>query len=327
MDSFMDQRHHHGSVVFYEAAGIPAVEVRLDRETVWLSLTQMAAVFQRDKSVISRHISAIYKSGELPKAGTVAKNATVQTEGKRQITRGIEFYNLDMIISVGYRVNSKRGVLFRQWATRVLREHLVRGYTVNERRLAELKQTVRLVEAVLDRHAVSGGEAAAMLRVVADFTRALDLLDDYDHQRVAPAAGKTGAAAGISYEEAIGAIARLKEKFAASVHFGVEKDDSLRGSLAAVFQTFGGREMYQTLEAKAASLLYFLVKNHSFVDGNKRIAAALFLWFLEKNGALYRTDGGKRLADATLVAVTLMIAESRPAERETLCRIVEHLLE
>ena len=293
----------------------------MDRETVWLTQKQMALLLDTERSVITKHLRNIIQSGELEEKSNVQKMHIPSSD------KPVVFYNLDMIISVGYRVNSKRGTQFRQWATRVLREHLICGYTVNERRLAELKQTVRLVDAVLDRHTVSGDEAAAMLRVVVDFTRALDLVDDYGHQRVAPAVGKTGAAAGISYEEAVGAIARLKDKFAASIHFGVEKDDSLRSSLVAIFQTFGGKEMYPTLEAKAANLLYFLVKNHSFVDGNKRIAAALFLWFLEKNGALYRTDGGKRLADATLVAVTLMIAESRPAERETLCRIVEHLLE
>lgn len=312
--------HSHGSILLYEAAGVPAVEVRLDRETVWLTQKQMALLLDTERSVITKHIRTIVRAGELEEKSNVQKMHVPFSD------RPVSFYNLDMIISVGYRVNSKRGVQFRQWATRVLREHLVRGYTVNEKRLAELKQAVRLAAAVLDRHTVSGDETAALLHVVADFTRALDLLDDYDHHRVAPVSGKTGGVLGIDYDAAVGAIARLKEKFAASTHFGVEKDESLRSSLATVFQTVGGSDAYPSREAKAAHLLYFLVKNHSFVDGNKRIAAALFLWFLEKNGMLYRADGGKRVADATLVAVTLMIAESRPTEKETLCRIVEHLI-
>ncbi|MFA4945602.1 MAG: RhuM family protein [Lentisphaeria bacterium] len=250
----------HGEILLYEAAGGGGVEVRLERDTVWLNQRQMAELFDKDSDTIGLHLRNIYQDGELDEVATSEDSSVVRREGSRTVNRRVRVYNLDAIISVGYRVNSKRGVQFRQWATRVLREHLVRGYTVNEKRLAELKQAVRLVESVIDGHAVTGDEALALLRVVADFTRALDLLDDYDHQRVGPATGQTGAVAAISYADAIGAIAQLKEKFAASVHFGLEKDDSLRSSLATVFQTFGGKEVYPTLEAKAANLLYFLVR-------------------------------------------------------------------
>ncbi len=309
----------HGNVLLYEAAGQTAVEVRLERDTVWLTQASMALLFATERSVITKHLRNIIRTGELEEKSNVQKMHIPSSD------KPVALYNLDMIISVGYRVNSKRGTQFRQWATRVLREHLVRGYTVNEKRLAELKQAIRLVETVLDRQTVSGDEAAALLRVVADFTRALDLLDDYDHRRLHPVSGTPGTAVPITYEEAVTAIARLKDKFAASVHFGQEKDESLRSSLATVFQTFDGQDVYPTLEEKAANLLYFLVKNHSFVDGNKRIAAALFLWFLEKNRALYLADGRKRFADATLVAVTLMIAESRPVEHPVILALLSHL--
>jgi prophage maintenance system killer protein len=231
-----------------------------------------------------------------------------------------------MVISVGYRVNSKRGTQFRIWATNVLREHLVKGYTINKKRLKDLQQTVQLIAAVAERHPLTSDEASAVLRVVSDFTFALDLLDDYDHQRVSLAGTTKARATPVTYEEARRIIERVKEKFAAAELFGKEKDESLHSSLQAVFQTFGGKDLYPGLEEKAAHLLYFLVKNHSFVDGNKRIAAALFLWFLEKNRMLYKADGSKRLGDSALVAMTLLIAESKPAEKEILTRVVTNLL-
>ncbi len=313
----------HGEVVLYAADRGPAVEVRLERETVWLTQAQLAQLFHRDQSVIARHLRNVFAEGELtPDKSNMQKMHIALSD------RPVTMYSLDVIISIGYRVKSTRGVQFRQWATRVLREHLVRGYTVNERRLAELKQTIRLAEQVLERHRVTSSEAEGLLRVVADYSRALDLLDDYDHQRVGPTppAGATTEILGIAYDEAVAMIRQLRKAFGKSTHFGVEKDDSLRSSLAAVFQTVDGRDAYPAFENKAANLLYFLVKNHSFVDGNKRIAAALFLWFLEKNGRLYDTNAGKCLANATLVAVTLMIAESRPAERGIILSILAHLL-
>ena len=316
-----------GEIVLYQGQdGIVELDVRLERESLWLSLNQIAALFERDKSVISRHLRNVYATAELDRAATVAFFATVQDEGGRTVERQVEYFNLDAILSVGYRVNSKRGTQFRIWATRVLRDHLLQGYSVNERRLQELKQSLRVVGQVLDRYDVSSDQAQALLRVVTDYARALDILDDYDHQRVRLGAVRRGEARGIDYEEAIAIVAQLRTTYGGSELFGREKDASLRGSLGAVMQTFNGADVYPSLEEKAAHLLYFLVKNHSFVDGNKRIGAALFLWFMEKNGMLYRLDGAKRVADNALVAITLMIAESAPDQREILTRIVVELI-
>ena len=313
-----------GEVVLYRTAdGGPALDVRLERETVWLSLNQLADLFERDKSVISRHLRNVFKEGELERSAVVAKNATTAADGK---TYQVEYFNLDAIISVGYRVNSLRGTQFRIWATNVLRQHLVQGYTVHAQRLKELNQAVRLVADVAHRRTLSGDEATALLEVVADYAYALEVLDDYDHQRVRLGEVSPGPVAALALDEARQVIVRMGERFGASQLFGREKDDGLEGSLSAVMQTFDGQEVYPSLEEKAAHLLYFLVKNHHFVDGNKRIAAALFLWFLQKNQALYRVDGGKRIADNALVAMTLLIAESRPDEKDVLTRVVVNLI-
>jgi prophage maintenance system killer protein len=317
----------HGQVILYKANdGFISLDVKLQGETVWLSLNQMASLFERDKSVISRHLRNVYETGELDRVSTVASFATVQNEGGRRIERQIEYFNLDAILSVGYRVNSKRGTQFRIWATGVLREHLVHGYTVNERRLKELNQAIRLIADVADRRVLSGDEAVALLRVVADYSFALDLLDAYDHQSVASPRCTPGPVAGISVEEARQTVERLREHYGAGSLFGLERDGGLSGALHAVLQTFEGQDLYPGLEEKAAHLLYFLVKDHPFIDGNKRIAAALFLWFMQKNAALYQPDGTKRIADNALVAMTLLIAESRPEEKDLLTRVLVHLI-
>lgn len=313
-----------GKIVLYKAPdGLAALEVRLAQETVWLNAHQMAALFGRDRSVILRHIQNVYKTNELDRKSTCAKNAQVAADGR---LRDVDLYNLDMIISVGYRVNSKRGTQFRIWATNVLKEHIVKGFTENKARLQELKQSLALVEHVLDRHEVTSDEARALLRVVTDYSCALDLLDDYDHQRIPEVPVHKRRVSPIPYEEAQRIIGRLREKFGASALFGQEKDESLHSSLNAIMQTFDGKDVYPGLGAKAAHLLYFLVKNHSFVDGNKRIAAALFLWFMEKNAALYEADGTKRIGDSALVAMTLMIAESAPKEKDPVIKIVMNLI-
>jgi prophage maintenance system killer protein len=238
----------------------------------------------------------------------------------------VAFHALDAVLSVGYRVNSKRGTQFRIWATKLLRDHLLKGYTVNERRLRDLNQAVRLIAGVADRQDLTGDEAKALLRVVGEYRFALDLLDDYDYQRVgAPPAGEKTVHS-LSYPEALRIVEQLRERFGGSTLFGRQKDEGLQSALGAVMQTFGGRDLYPSLEEKAAHLLYFLIKNHAFVDGNKRIGAALFLWFLEKNGALRDRKGERRISDAALVALTLLIAESKPAEKEIIVRIVTHLL-
>jgi death-on-curing family protein len=306
--------------------GTVEFNVRLDRESLWLSQRQMALLFDKDSDTIGLHLRNIYGEGELEESATTEESSVVQTEGKRKVRRRVRLYNLDAVISVGYRVNSQRGTQFRIWATRVLREHLVKGYTVNTARLRELNQAVRLVAETAARRGVSGDESQALLAVIGQYNRALELLDDYDHQRVARPASTGRVVHALGHEEALRIVAQLRARFAASDVFGVEKDEGLASALGAVMQTFDGRDLYVGLEEKAAQLLYLLVKNHAFVDGNKRIAAALFLWFLERNGALLRADGTPRISDGALVALTLMIAESRPQERDVLVRIVMQLM-
>jgi len=313
-----------GEIVFYQAPdGSVKLDVRLERDTIWLSLNQMAALFDRDKSVISRHLRNVFREGELDRESVVAFFATTAADGK---TYQVEYYNLDAIISVGYRVNSKRGTQFRIWATQVLRDHILRGYTVNERRLRELQQTIRLVSTLADRRALSGEEATGLLRVVHDYAVALKLLDDYDHGRIPPVRGDRETAEPISLEEAWRVIGELKERYSAGELFGVEQGNRLGGILAGVFQTVGGADVYPAIADKAAHLLYFLVKDHPFVDGNKRIGAALFLRFLEKNGLLYRSDGSRLLTEEELVALTLLLAESSPKDKDSLVRVIAYLL-
>jgi hypothetical protein len=313
-----------GEVVLYRTAdGGVTLDVRLERETTWLTQAQMADLFETTVPNISMHVRNVFKEKELRKNSVVKEFLTTAADGK---SYRVAHFNLDVIISVGYRVRSNRGTQFRIWATGVLRDHLLKGYTVNERRLKELNQAIRLIADVAERREMTGDEAAGLLRVVADYSYALDLLDDYDNQRVAVAETTPAGAIFVTYEEARDAIRRLRTKFNASDLFGREKDDSLRGSLQSVMQTAGGKDVYPSIEEKAAHPLYFLVKNHHFVDGNKRIAAALFLWFLQKNRALYRPDGSKRIGDNALVAMTLLIAESRPAEKSVLVSVIVNLI-
>jgi len=316
-----------GEIVIYKGKdGGSAIQVRLEADTVWLSQKMMSVLFQKDSDTIGLHLKNVFKEKELSEKSTTEYFSVVQKEGKRTVTRRVKYYNLDAIISVGYRVNSKRGTQFRIWATNVLRDHLVKGFTVNNRRLKELHQAVHLITQFAERRDLSGDEAKALLNVVKDYTYALDLLDDYDHQKVVIADTTECKVKAVTYDESIRTINHLRVQFSASELFGREKDESLRGSLDNVFQTFEGKDLYPSLEEKAANLLYFLVKNHSFVDGNKRIAAALFLWFLEKNRILYRKDGTKRIAENALVAMTLLIAESRPTEKGILVQVVANLI-
>jgi prophage maintenance system killer protein len=321
-------------IIIYKAAdGITSVNVKLENDTLWMTLNQLAILFERDKSVISRHFRNIYNEGELNKDATVAKNATVQNENGREIVRNIEFYNLDAIISIGYRVNSKQGTQFRIWANRILKEYLVKGYALNEQKLKEqasqlnsLKQTVNLLGNVLKSKELSSDEATGLLKVVTDYSYALDILDKYDHQQLGIEGTTDQQLFVATYEEAMQAIRGLKDVFGGSTLFANEKDDSFKGSIGTIYQSFGGVEFYPSIEEKAANLLYFVVKNHSFSDGNKRIAAYLFVWFLEKNRILYREDGSKRIADNALVALTLMIAESKPEEKEMMVKVVINLI-
>ena len=313
-----------GAIVLYQTPdGSMSIDVRLEKETLWMDAHQMARLFGRDRSVILRHIRNIYETNELDQTSTCAKNAQVAADGK---LRQMDLYNLDVTIGVGYRVNSLRGTQFRIWATQVLRDYLVRGYSANTKRLKELHRSLKLVGQVLERYDVTSDQDRALLHVVTDYASALDLLDDYDHQRVSVPPLEPGEARGINYDEAMAVIGELRRKFGGSDLFGREKDQSLPGSLGAVMQSFDGKDLYPSREEKAAHLLYFLVKNHPFVDGNKRIAAALFLWFMEKNGILYRADTSRHIADNALVAITLMIAESDPKQKDILTKIVVNLI-
>ncbi len=319
--------------IYKTPSGATSIEVKLENETVWLNLNQIANLFKRDKSVISRHIGNVYKENELERIPTVAKFATVQKEGKRKIEREIEYFNLDVIISVGYRVKSRRGTQFRIWANQLLREYLIKGFVINQeklkaqnKRLLELKKTVKILSNVVLNKKLSNDESQGLLKIISDYSYALDILDKYDYQTLAIENTSGKEVYQLTYEEAIKQIEITKNVYGNSDLFGREKDKSFRSSLATIYQTFNELDLYPSIEEKAANLLYFVVKNHSFVDGNKRIAAFLFLYFLEKNGLL-RTDlGEKRIADNALVALTLMIGISKPADKDTMTKVIVNLI-
>ena len=318
-------------VIYQTADGQTTVDVRMEGDTVWLSQAQMAELFQTDRTSILRHIKNIYKTGELEEDSTCAFFAQVRTEGKRTVTRQIPYYNLDLIISVGYRVNSLRGTQFRIWANRVLKEYLLKGYAVNkaltEQRYTELKQLVAVLGRTVKVHeTLTSDDALNLIEVVSDYAYALDTLDKYDYQQLAVEQTTNEAKFHATYEGAMQAIEELKTKFGGSQWFAHEKDDSFKSSIGQIYQTFGGEDLYPSVEEKAAMLLYLVTKNHSFSDGNKRIAATLFLWFMAGNGILYNPDGTKRIADNTLVAITLMIAESRTEEKDVMVKVVVNLI-
>jgi prophage maintenance system killer protein len=323
----MTKEAPRGEIILYEVPeGDIQLDVRLERESIWLSQKQMSILFEKNTDTIGLHLRNIYREGELDESATTEESSVVQQEGSRQVRRKVRFYNLDAIISVGYRVNSKRGTQFRIWATRVLRDHILEGYTVNESRLRDLNRTVKLIADTAKRRDLSGDEAKALLTVVGEYNRALELLDDYDHRRVGSPPVSRTVVHPLEYDEALRIVEQIRSQFSESAVFGVEKDKGLASALGAIMQTAAGEDVYPSLEEKAAYLLYFMVKNHAFVDGNKRIAAALFLWFLERNDALTASDGQPRISNAALVAITLLIAESRPNEKDILARIVTHLL-
>ncbi len=304
------------------------IEVHLEKETVWLNQDQMAELFGRERSVITKHLRNVFKEGELEESSVRAKFAHTAADGK---SYQVQYYNLDVIISVGYRVKSKRGTQFRQWATRVLREHLVRGFTLNEKRLqeqeqklADLRRTVGLLEQTITHQAIGLDEARGLLQVITDYAYALTTLDRFDHGTLAIEQTTRPAPYMMTYEAAMEIVTAMKSGFGGL--FGLEKDQGFKSSLGAVYQTFGGEELYPSVEEKAANLLYFVVKNHAFSDGNKRIGAALFITFLAGNHALYRSDGSKRIADNALVALTLLIAESRPQDKETIVKVIVSLI-
>ena len=322
----------NNSIEIYRSQdGSIQLNVKLENDTVWLTQSQMAELFGVDRTSIVRHIRNIYKSEELDQNSTCAKNAQVRTEGHRSILREIPYYNLDMIISVGYRVNSKNATSFRRWATSVLKQYLIKGYVINQQikldRYNELKDVVRLMSRTVGlQEKVTSEEYSGLFNVISDYVYALDTLDHYDYQSLSIRKTTKEEPFRATYENAMEVINALKEKFGGSLWFANEKDDSFKSSIGQIYQTFGGKDLYPSVEEKAAMLLYLVVKNHSFSDGNKRIAAMLFLWFLNNNHVLYAEDGHKRIADNTLVALTLMIAESRTEEKDVMVKVVVNLI-
>ena len=312
-------------VIYRTADGQTSIDVKLEDETVWLSANQMANLFDRDEKTIRKHINNVFSEGELEK-----ENNThfLRVDGVKQ---PVAFYSLDVIISVGYRVKSQRGIQFRIWANKVLKEYLVKGYVVNkvltEQRYTELKQLVTVLgRTVKTQEALTSEDALNLVEVVSDYAYALDTLDRYDYQQLAVEQTTNDVKFHATYEGAMQAIEELKEKFGGSQWFAHEKDDSFKSSIGQIYQTFGGQDLYPSVEEKAAMLLYLVTKNHSFSDGYKRIAATLFLWFMAGYGILYNPDGSKRIADNTLVALTLMIAESRTEEKDIMVKVVVNLI-
>lgn len=318
-------------VLLYQSPeGQTQLEVHLQDETVWLTQAQMAELFDTTKQNVSLHTRNAFRENELEEISVVKDSLTTATDGKRY---RVKHYNLDVIISVGYRVKSLRGTHFRQWATQVLRHYLVQGYALNERRLresarqlADLKRLVQLQGEIAASQELSADQSGALLRVLGDYARALDVLDQYDHQRLRVRGTATEAPFELTYEAGLAAVDGLRQQFGGSALFGREKDQSFQSSVRSIYQSFGGEDLYPSVEEKAANLLYFVVKNHSFSDGNKRIAAFLFVWFLDQNRCLSKPDGSRRLADNALVALTLLIAESKPEDKDTMVTLVVNLI-
>ena len=311
-------------ILFKTEDGKISFEVNIDRETVWLTQAQLAELFDKDRTVVTRHISNIFKEGELEEKSNVQKMHFANSD------KPVNIYSLDVIISVGYRVKSKRGTEFRIWANSILKDYLIKGYVLDERRferekLLELVKFIGIAENALNNQAKDLDKARGIFKVLSDYSYALTILDEYDHQNIEIKSTTKREAYLLTYEEAIKLIDQMKDEFSTAL-FGNEKDESFKGSLGAIYQTAFGEEVYPSIEEKASNLLYFIVKNHSFSDGNKRIAAAVFVYFMQKNNLLYKADGSKKIADNTLVAITLMIAESRPQEKDIIVKVLVNLI-
>ena len=325
---------NNNAITIYQTDdGKVTIDVTYKDETVWLTQAQMAELFQKDRTVIGRHVNNIFKEGELEESLVCAKYAHTKEYGRRKgFTQKAEtnLYNLDVIISVGYRVKSKRGTQFRIWANKILKQYLLQGYAINEHVAAqkydELSQLVKVLGRTIQNQERLTEDSRSLFDVVVDYTYALDTLDRYDYQKLTIEETTADTDFHATYENAMEVIRGLHEKFGGSTLFGNEKDDSFKSSIGQIYQTFDGIELYPSAEEKAAMLLYLVTKNHSFSDGNKRIAATLFLWFLNGNRILYNEDGTKRIADNTLVALTLMIAESRTEEKDTMVKVVVNLI-
>ncbi|NDW19654.1 cytochrome C biogenesis protein CycH [Dysgonomonas sp. 216] len=320
-----------GEVIIYKSPdGTTNLDVKLENETVWLSQAQMAELFETTPQNITLHISNVYKEGELEQMSTCKDFLQVRQEGKRQVQRNLSHYNLDIIISVGYRVKSQRGTQFRIWANRVLKEYLVKGFVMNRqakvKQLQEALDSIKMLTGIASKPSISDDQAKGILQVITDYAHGLDILDQYDHQQLTIEPSDTKEQFRATYASAKDAIKELYKKFGGGNLFGNEKDDSFKSSINTIYQTFDGIELYPGVEEKAAMLLYLVTKNHSFSDGNKRIAAFLFIWFLDKNGILYNSDGSKRIENNALVPLTLMIAESKTEEKDMMVKVIVNLI-
>ena len=316
-------------IIYQSEDGKTQLDVKLEHETVWLTQKQIAELFGTKRPAITKHLKNIYASEELTEESTCSILEHMGNDGRQSYNT--KYYNLDAILSVGYRVNSKNATRFRQWANSVLKQYLVKGYAINEdirkHQIAELRQLIQVLgRAIQQQPAKTTDESNALFDVVVDYTYALDTLDNYDYQRLHIAKTTKEEPFHATYENAMHEIDMLRQKFGGSVLFGNEKDESFKSSIGQIYQTFDGTELYPSVEEKAAMLLYLVTKNHSFSDGNKRIAATLFLWFMNNNAILYRPDGTKRIADNTLVALTLMIAESKTEEKDIMVKVVVNLI-
>ena len=329
------QEFKKGKIVIYKSKDGPKLDVRLEEETIWLTLNQIAFLFNVQKAAISKHIKNIISSGELNEKSTVSKMETVQMEGNRRIKRTLTYFNLDMIISVGYRVNSRRATQFRIWATKTLKEHLIKGYTINEKRLLQTQNQLKELQSAISflqeksKNKLLTGQEQEILNLLSNYSKTLTLLEKYDKEKLT-LIKKTKSKFKLKYEETIKVINEIKKdlinKNEASDLFGKEINNKLKDILGNIYQTFGKKELYPSLEEKAAHLLYFIIKDHPFIDGNKRIASFLFIYFLDKNNFLYRHNGEKKINDNALTALALLIAISNPKDKEILIKITTNLI-
>lgn len=318
-------------ILIYQAEdGQTRLEVQLQEETVWLTQKQIAELFGTQRPAVTKHLSNIFKTKELDEEAVCSILEHTASDGKKYKT---QFYNLDTIIAIGYRINSKKATQFRIWANQIIRNYLVKGYAFNKKRLTETQNqlhevtaNLKLLGRIVNQKALTSSENEAFLTLITDYANALELLDQYDHQQIEDIMSKTNTIYKITLEDAMLALKNLKTQSGASELFAKPKDKSFDSSLSTIFQTFEGRELYPSLEDKAAHLLYFVVKNHSFIDGNKRIGAFLFIWFLSKNNALTNENGLQRINNETLVALTILIAESKPQEKDLIIKLIKHLI-
>jgi len=332
----MNKNINKGDIIIYKPKSKEVeIRVRLEKETIWLALNEIATLFDTNKSGVSRHIKNIYKNKELNKKATVAKIATVQKEGSRGIKRNIEYYNLDIILSVGYRVNSKQATQFRVWATRTLKQHILQGYTINQKRLLETQTKFKELQNAItflqkkSRKKLLKGQEKEILDLLGEYSKTLSILEQYDKRKIKKAKGQKGKFV-LTYDNCKDIIIKIKERLMtkkeASNFFGIEVEKKFESAVENLRQTFAKKELYRTIEEKAAHLLYLTIKDHPFIDGNKRIASFLFIYFLDKNDYLYRKNGEKKINDNALVALALLIAESNPKEKDILIGIVTNLI-